>query len=186
MGIKSIYLIGFSGTGKSTVASILGERLGRPALDLDRLISERAGLSIPEIFEREGEEGFRARETALLGELSAAGPFVMATGGGVATREENRRLMEASGWVVALEARPELLLERLERQELREGSDAARPLLAPGTRAEAAADRLERIRALKASRQPAYALADWTVHTDRLGPEEVAGEIVRALGILGD
>lgn len=179
MAVRSIYLVGFSGTGKSTVAAAVAARLGWPAVDLDRRIAERAGLAIPAIFEREGEAGFRDRETAALREVAAAGPAVVATGGGAPLRPENRRLMEESGWVVALEGRPELLQARLERQRALDDPEAPRPLL-EGT------DPLERIRALKAARQPVYALADWTVHTDRLAPAEVAEEILRARERLED
>lgn len=177
MAERGIYLIGFSGTGKSTVARLVGARLGWPVYDLDLLIAEGAGLSIPEIFAREGEAGFRDRESAALVSVAASAPFVVATGGGAPLRDENRALMARTGWVIALEGRPETLHARLERQRGSSAPDAVRPLLAGD-------DALERLRALKARRQPIYALADWTVHTDRLAPEQVADEIVRAVALL--
>jgi shikimate kinase len=174
---RGIYLIGFSGTGKSTVARLVGAQLGWPAYDIDRIIAESCGIDIPAIFAREGEEGFRARETAALRAIPRDDPFVAATGGGMPLREENRRLMADSGWVIALEGRPETLLARLQRQRHDDAPDAVRPLLdAPAT--------LDHLRAMKERRQPLYALADWTVHTDRLSPEQVADEIVRAVAIL--
>lgn len=173
---RSIYLIGSSGTGKSTVARLVAARLGWPSHDLDELIVVRSGMAIPTIFEREGEAGFRDRESAALQALGA-GPFVVATGGGAPLRVENRALMARSGWVVALEGRPETLHARIQRQLQQAAPDAVRPLLG-------ADDPLERLRALKAGRQPIYALADWTVHTDRLAPAQVADEIVRAVAIL--
>ena len=174
---RSIYLIGFSGTGKSTIARLVGERLNLPACDLDRNIVEQSGMEIQAIFAQEGEAGFRARETEALRAVAGSGPCVVATGGGVPVREENRGLMAGSGWVIALEGRPETLHARIQRQLQRADGDAVRPLLAT-------ANPLEHMRALKHSRQPAYALADWTVHTDRLTPEQVAAEVVRAIELL--
>lgn len=175
---RSVFLIGASGTGKSTVAGLVAARLGWPAYDLDRIIAEASGMAIAAIFAAEGEAGFRDRETAALRSLHGAGPCVVATGGGAPLREENRRLMAASGWVIALEGRPETLHARVQQQLAQAAPDAVRPLLS-GDNA------LERLRALKAQRQPIYALADWTVHTDRLAPEQVAAEIVRAVALLG-
>ena len=177
MAARGIYLIGFSGTGKSTIARAVAAQRGWPAFDLDDLIARRAGMSIPEIFEREGEAGFRGREAEALREVSAGGPFVVATGGGAPLLEDNRRRMAASGWIIALEGRPETLHARLERQAQQGDPAAVRPLLD-------AADRLEKIRALKQSRQAFYALADWTVHTDRLGLGQVVAEVLRAAELL--
>jgi shikimate kinase len=174
---RGIYLVGFSGSGKSTIAGLVGARLGWPVYDLDRMIAERSGMSIPQIFEREGEAGFRSRETEALRAVADAGPAVVATGGGLPTRAENRSLMARSGWVVNLEGRPETLFARMQQQRQRADPAALRPLLDTDAL-------LEQIRSLKQSRQPVYALADWTVHTDRLSPEQVADEIVRAIGLL--
>lgn len=178
MTTRGIYLIGFSGTGKTTVAGLVAGRLGWPAHDLDRMIVAAAGVDIPTIFAREGEPGFRDRETAALREVAARGPFVAATGGGLPLREQNRQIMAASGWVVTLEGRPETLHARLERQRETADPEAVRPLLAAATAA------LDHLRDLKARRQPIYALADWTIHTDRLSPAQVADEVVRAVNIL--
>lgn len=175
MAERAIYLIGFSGTGKSTVAGMVAAGLGWPAYDLDRIIAEGAGCDIPAIFAREGEAGFREREAAALRDLPP-GPAVVATGGGAVLRPENRERL-AAGWVIALEGRPETLLARLRRQRGEEAPDAVRPLLD-------ADDPLERLRALKQSRQHLYALADWTVHTDRLSPAQVAAEVLRAVELL--
>lgn len=177
MAARGIYLIGFSGSGKTTVARLVAGRLGWPAFDLDQLIAERAGRAIPAIFAAEGETGFRNREAAAMAEVAAAPPFVVATGGGAPLRDENRATMARTGWVVALEGRPETLHARLRRQLAAAEPDAVRPLLAGDAP-------LEQIRALKRQRQPLYALADWTVHTDRLTPPQVADEVVRALQIL--
>jgi 3-dehydroquinate synthase len=101
----------------------------------------------------------------------------MATGGGTFIRPENRRLMESKGWIIALEGRPEILHARIEAQVRRSEPDAIRPMLD-------AVYPLEQVRSLKHSRQSAYALADWTVHTDRLTPAQVVDEVVRAVSLL--
>ena len=170
--MRPIFLIGFSGTGKSTVGRLLGARLGRPACDLDALMVERTGRTIADIFANDGEAAFRQLEAEVLRAAAerADGPIV-ATGGGVPTIAANREAMAAHGWVICLEASPETVYRRLR------DTVEIRPLLQ-------AADPLEHIRALKATRQPAYALAHWTVHTDRLAPEQVAEEVARAVALL--
>lgn len=175
--MRTIYLIGFSGTGKSTVAGLLGARLGMPVSDLDALIVARAGRPIAEIFANEGEAAFRALETALLHDVAARGPQIVATGGGVPTIAANLELMRATGWLIALEALPETLRDRLHAQARAEGRSGVRPLLSDP-------DPLGRISALKATRQPVYARAHWTVHTDRLATAQVAEEVARAVALL--
>lgn len=177
VGVRGIYLVGFSGTGKSTVAKIVGAQLGWKVYDLDHVIAQRAGTTIPLIFAKEGEPGFRLREAEALREVSGDGAFVVATGGGAAVRAENRRVMASRGWVIALEGRPEALHARIQRQLKTADPDAIRPMLD-------AVYPLDQVRALKHSRQPVYALADWTVHTDRLTPDQVAAEVVRAWHLL--
>jgi shikimate kinase / 3-dehydroquinate synthase len=177
VGVRGIYLVGFSGTGKSTVAKLVAAQLGWRVFDLDHLIAERAGMTIPLIFEREGEPGFRLREAEALRDVSAEGAFVVATGGGAAVRAENRRVMASRGWIIALEGRPETLHSRIQLQLQKADPDAIRPMLD-------AVYPLDQVRALKHSRQSVYALADWTVHTDRLTPGQVAAEVVRARDLL--
>ncbi|WP_129633235.1 shikimate kinase [Candidatus Oscillochloris fontis] len=175
MNAARIYLIGFSGTGKSTVAQLAAAQLEWLAYDLDQMIAERRGMSITEIFAHEGEERFRDDESAALQELDTEQAAVIATGGGLPLQAENRSFMQATGWIICLEGRPELIHARLQRQ--RDEPDAIRPLLD-------SEDPLEKVRRLKAQRQPIYALADWTIHTDRLNPLQVAAEVVRAYRIL--
>lgn len=177
MAARSIFLVGFSGTGKSTIARLIGDQLQWPVYDLDQVIVGRSGMPIPVIFEREGEAGFRTREGEALRAISGETPCVVATGGGAVVSQENRRLMASKGWIVALEARPEVLYARMQHQLQRAEPDAVRPLLH-------AVSPLEQIRTLKDRRQPMYALADWTVHTDRLSPQQVAAEVIRAVAML--
>ena len=91
---KSIFLIGMMGAGKSSFGKYLSRELGFSFVDLDEELENRTGVKIPEIFAKEGEEGFRQRETALLREFIDKDNLVVATGGGVVTRAENRELLK--------------------------------------------------------------------------------------------
>ena len=99
----NIVLIGMPGCGKSSIARALGRAIGRPIVEADALIAETAGCSIPEIFEREGEEGFRRRETAVLREQGKRSGIILSTGGGCVTREENYGPLHQNGTIVWLQ-----------------------------------------------------------------------------------
>ncbi len=139
-GIHPI-LIGLMGSGKSSIGRRLAKALDLPLLDLDELIVERAGRSIPEIFADVGEQGFRDLETEVLKD-TVGRPAVLATGGGIVMREENRRLLREHPPVIWLKAAPEFLARRIE-------GDTNRPLIA-GT------DTLNRLRELARIRDPLY------------------------------
>ena len=174
--MRNLFLIGFSYTGKSSAGRLAAERLGLPFVDLDERIERRAGRSIPEIFEAEGEAAFRALEREALAEVCAEGGAVVATGGGVPVDEENRRLMRESGVVVLLEARARTIRARQAAEGGNE--ESARPMLAGD-------DPLLQIALLKAERRDAYGeAADWTVHTDALDAGGVAAEIARGYEIV--
>ena len=160
-----VFLTGFSGTGKSTVARLVAKELGWETLDTDTIIAERAGKSPAEIITSDGEERFRELERDAIKEASSRENVVVATGGGVVISKANRRAMADGGLVVCLEASPKTILDRLG-----ESAASARPLLAAG-------DPLERITALKAQRQRFYALADSIVDTQSLAAGDVAAAV---------
>ena len=170
--LKRVVLIGFSASGKSVLAPYAAERLGWRAVDLDQEIERSAGLSIAEIFAREGEAGFRSRERAAVRAAAALDGAVIATGGGVWLDAENRAALADCGFVITLEARPATILARYAATE--QGRAEVRPLLA-------GADPRRRVETLKAQRQPFYALADFTLHTDELEIGELVDEITAAL-----
>lgn len=140
---EKIILTGFMGSGKTTIGSTLAEGLGCPFYDTDLMIEEREGMSISRLFEAKGEAYFRERETALLAELRGSGGMaVVATGGGLPMREENRTPLRELGLVVFLQVKPETVVERL-------AGDHTRPLLA-------GPDPEGQVRALLERRTPVY------------------------------
>ena len=168
--VRGLVLIGYRGTGKSTVGRILAESLGRPFLDSDREIEARAGRSIRSIFAESGEGEFRDLEERTLDELIAENPgAVLATGGGAVLRRANRDGLRRFGFVAWLTAEPVELARRLE---------ADRPGLA-GRPALTSAGTLDEIAEILAVRSPIYAeLADSVIATDGKEPRQVAEAIL--------
>lgn len=138
----NIFLIGLMGCGKTTIGRALARQRGLGFVDSDHEIVARCGVSIPTIFEIEGEAGFRRRESAVLDELTQRHGIVLATGGGAVLDPENRRRLKARGTVVYLHAQPLELW-------LRTRHDRNRPLLATG-------DPLKKLQELYAVRHPLY------------------------------
>lgn len=165
---KNIILIGFMGTGKSSVTRILHERYFMQIIEMDEMIAQREGMTIPEIFKTRGEEYFREAETALLRELQQEENLIISCGGGTALREENVKLMKQNGYVVLLTASPETIFARV-------GQDTNRPVL--NNRRS-----VEGIRELMEQRLPKYeAAADITICTDDKSLEQITSEIVHVL-----
>jgi 3-dehydroquinate synthase len=172
---ENIFLVGFSGTGKTSVGKLLARMLGYEFVDTDLQIEANTGRSVPEIFATDGEAGFRKLESEVLESVCREDYQVVSTGGGIVISATNRTKMTANGYVFCLEARPETIMVRLMLASGEPGS--VRPLLQGG-------DSYYRITSLKASRQAFYAESDWTVHTDFLTPEVVAEEVIRALELV--
>ncbi len=169
---KNIFITGFSGSGKTTVGRIAARLLGWAFVDLDDDIERTAGLAIEEIFAQYGEAHFRRLESERLAAVCERDMQVVSTGGGIVVDWRNRRAMERAGAVVCLEARPETLFARVERQAREDAEASARPMLFSD-------DALARIRSLKTRRQFAYTHARLIVHTDDLSSEQAAMEVVR-------
>lgn len=163
-------LVGMMGSGKTSVGRLLARRLGWEFIDTDELVEAEGAQAIAEIFAREGEARFRARERKVLEALPRQNA-VIALGGGAPVCASNRALLRSKGTLVWLDAQPEALAARV-------GPAAGRPLLA-GLDGRG---RLERIRALRAEREAAYAECDLRVPTDDCTPQQVCNAVLSALG----
>ena len=111
--MKNIFLIGFMGCGKSTIARRLSQKLGMEQVEMDEQIVQEQGMPITEIFEKYGEEHFRDIETDLVKRLRQKNGVIVSCGGGAVLREENRRIMKDSGAIIWLTADPETIFERV-------------------------------------------------------------------------
>ncbi len=169
----NIYLTGFSGSGKTTIGKQVAAMTGWTYRDTDYEIVAATGRAIEDIFRHDGEVAFRKLEHSVLESVSQAERQVVSTGGGIVVDEENRRTMASTGIIVCLEARADTICRRLSGPSETHDEQVVRPLLQDS-------DPLRRIVSLKAERQPLYALAHWTVHTDDLSESEAAAEVVRA------
>lgn len=153
----NIIITGFMGTGKTTVGEILARKLNREFVDMDALIEARAGMTIPQIFERRGEDEFRAHERRVAFELALRNGLVIATGGGALIDDDMRETMTRSGMVVCLNASKADIRERL-------AENANRPLAAGWER-------------LFEARRGAYAMMPYQILTTGKTPAAIAGEI---------
>ena len=164
----NIILVGPMGAGKSTIGKNLASRLHYRFCDTDSVIEERTGADIPWIFDVEGEEGFRTRETVVLRDLLRDQSQVIATGGGIVLRSRNRDYLAKGGTVVYLTASLDQLVQRTAK-------DRKRPLLQ-------VSNPRERLQQIIAERDPLYrAVADHIVITDGRGPRNVVQQIIDML-----
>jgi 3-dehydroquinate synthase len=168
--MNNVVLVGFMGSGKSTVGPHLAQRMDRPFVDLDDVIEADAGRSVAEIFSSEGEAGFRERETRCLERALEGSDSVVAVGGGAPMRDENWVRIRDGNRVVALIAEPDELARRL-------NGSTDRPMLQPGAPSV--------IASLLPRRLPRYLEADVVIQTDGISPAEVAQQLHERLSANG-
>lgn len=162
--MRNIVLVGFMGSGKTTVGKLIAEKTGMPLLDMDSIIVERAGKSINEIFAEEGEAHFRSLERALVQELAATEGNIISTGGGIVLNPDNIADFEQTGLVVCLLVDADTVLDRVRH-------DTTRPLLA--------GDKEAKILQLLESREPLYESINHKIDTSgRPSPVPTAQEII--------
>lgn len=158
-----IFLTGCMGSGKSTVGAIVARKLGRPFIDLDKYIEKKEGKKINQIFKEQGEDAFRKMETEALLNLPEK-KAVIATGGGVVLKEENRKIMKDLGAVLFLDIPPEKLAKRL-------SNDNSRPLLR-GKNKE------EELKKILEVRGPMYQDCTYRIDAEDLTPLQAAQEVI--------
>ena len=163
--MRNITLVGFMGTGKTTVGRILANRLGYRFIDVDGEIEREQGVSISHIFSELGETYFRMLERDFIKALSFREGLVISAGGGAVIDERNIQSMKLGGVVICLTASPDVIMKRV-------GNSSNRPLLK-------APDPMSRIIELMGAREQFYRKADFTVDTTAMTPENVAEEIIR-------
>lgn len=165
---QSIFLIGPMGAGKSSVGRVLAEKLSYNFVDSDHAIEDKTGVTIPMIFDIEGEEGFRLREKAVIDELTLLPQTVLATGGGAILNIDNRKNLRSRGVVVYLKSSIDILLQRTK-------NDRNRPLLQTDDAKKTLQDILE-------AREKYYIeVADLIIHTELTSIHKVVKEIITKL-----
>jgi shikimate kinase len=165
---RNIFLVGLMGAGKTTVGRALAKKLNKHFIDSDHEIEARTGVSIPLIFEIEGEASFRQRESEVIRDLTAQNGIVLATGGGAILKPENRDYLKTRGTVIYLRASVNSILQRTSH-------DKNRPLLQT-------ADPKERIAQLAQEREPYYMeVADLVVETGRPNVQLLVQSIISRL-----
>ncbi|HHV17005.1 MAG TPA: shikimate kinase [Gelria sp.] len=165
---KNIVLIGFMGTGKSTVGSKVAGRLKRKFVDMDREIERIVGMTVSEIFKRYGEIRFRSEEKLMAQKLAREAGLVIAAGGGVVLDPVNMERLSQNGIIICLKAAPNDIYHRVNRKK------GTRPLLRKGMD-------LEDIEEMLKARESLYAQADYQVSTSGKSPEQVATEIIKLI-----
>ncbi len=161
---RNIILVGFMGTGKTATGRLLAEHTGMELVDMDTLIEQQHGKTIPEIFASIGESGFRALERALVEVLSKRSGIIISTGGGVVINPDNLTDFKKTGLIICLTASPETIFQRLEK-------DTTRPLLS--------GDKKAQIATLLEKRKSLYAAIPHQINSNLLNPEERAQAILK-------
>ncbi|MYL63130.1 AAA family ATPase [Bacillus hwajinpoensis] len=165
--MKAIYLTGFMGSGKTTVAEELSKALALPSEDTDKHVTKMQGREIPVIFESEGEKAFRSYETASLKDLPTEN-IIISTGGGIVLSEENRSFMKKNGTMIYLHCDPEEIIKRLE-------GDTSRPLLAGD-------NKQDKINTIFTERLPLYREANYEIETTNRSVKDIVAEICQRIG----
>ena len=171
---KIIYIIGFSGTGKSASSQLASEALNWEYYDMDKIIENEEKRTISEMFETDGENWFRERESKLLSNLSKKTMCIISTGGGVPVSESNMKLMMQTGYVICLDASIEVIIKRLNQENI-EGiqESSVRPKISDLSK--------EKISDFKSKRSKFYSKAHLTINTNYMPVEEVSNNIVYAV-----
>ncbi|MFN4306325.1 shikimate kinase, partial [Sulfurihydrogenibium azorense] len=160
--MKNIYLVGFMGSGKSTVGKLLADKTSRDFVDVDKLIEEREKMKIKDIFEKKGELYFRELEKKYLQELLNTQNLVVSTGGGLGADAENMNQMKKNGIVIWLDLNLNTILERIK-------NDENRPLLNQP---------LDKIKKLFDERKKVYGLATYRINAENKTPFQIVEEIL--------
>jgi shikimate kinase len=163
--LKNIYLVGFMGSGKSTVGKLLAEKLNIKFIDVDTEIEKKEGKKISEIFREKGEKYFRELEKKEIENLTKKTDLVVSTGGGLGANLENMKKMKKTGTVIWLDVPLNLLLERC-------GNDQNRPLLQQP---------FEKLKKLYEDRKKVYSMADVHIKINTQTPQEIVKEILKRL-----
>ncbi len=166
--MKNIYLTGFMGTGKSISGKVLAKKIAREFVETDKVIEDKQGLKIADIFSQKGEPYFRALEKKVVGELSLRDNLVVSCGGGMICSEDNLKTLKSTGIVFSLKASALIIYERIR-------NDDQRPLLSVD-------DPLDKIKELLEERECYYKQAHHVIDTESMLPQDIASEIIRILG----
>ena len=160
----NIFFVGLMGAGKTTIGKLLAKKLKKTFYDTDHEIEKKLGVKVSVIFELEGEEGFRKRETQMIDELTNKKNIILATGGGAVLNEENRRLLKERGKVIYLNAKPQNLAKRM-------AFDKDRPLLQQG-------NMLDTLNNLYKERHPLYlGVSSFVVDTGQQKTQTIINKI---------
>ena len=167
-----LILVGISGAGKTSIGTLVAERLGRVFMDLDREIERREQATVSELFAEKGEPYFRTKERELTEELSKTGNMVLAPGGGWMTNADVVALLRPPGRIIYLKVKPETAMKRIGDER------TTRPLLMRP-------DPLGELKRMLMQREPMFTKADHVIDTEKLKPQQVVDEVMKLAGAPG-